>query len=774
MSKSLIGASLPQVNAREKVLGAAKYVGDMKIAGMLEAKVLRSPHPHARIVRIDTSRAKRLPGVKAVVTGADTPEQLFGFLHKEYTIFAKDRVRYAGEEVAAVAAVDEATALDALELIHVEYEILPAVFDPEIALMPGAPEVHAGTGNLAREINICRGNVEEGFQRSAAIYEATYDMGYQYHAYMEPMCTLAQVEPDGRLTVWAPTQSIFFTRQILAEALGVAQTMIRVIQTVTGGGFGGKLTEDMNSPICAFLALQTGRPVRLQNNRLEDFLAARSSMPARVTLKMGLSKDGEILAKDAIVVADNGAFNNLTLEQVLVTAFRSDSLHRLSNVRCHARLAYTNKTPSGTFRAFGTQQMVFPVDAHLTMLAEMIGMDPVDVHLRNAIRKGETSVHGWYMGSCGLIECLEKSRDAIGWDGKHGAPKGEGVKRRGVGIGSGIHVTANRQIADWDGSTVFVKVNFDGRVILTTGESDLGQGSNTVLAQICAETLGIPIDHVRVNMPDTDTAPLSFGTVASRVTILAGNATIRAATEARNILLDAAAAAAKVEPADLTIRDGVVEKLSDGSKVFTLAEVAKIAMFRVGGEGVFTKATYDPPTTMADKETYYGNVAPAYSFAAATVEVEVDIQTGQVALLDCFVADDCGRALNPLWVEGQVRGAAVQGIGWALYEQFQYEDGRLINGNFADYTIATADAVPPLRTALVESMEPNGPFGAKGASETAIVPIAGAIANAVYDAVGVRINSLPITPEKVLAGLREKAAMDQEREKSLEKERPHA
>jgi CO/xanthine dehydrogenase Mo-binding subunit len=771
MSKSLIGQSLPQVNAREKVLGTAKYVGDMKIAGMLEAKVLRSPHPHARIVNIDISRARKLPGVKAVVTGANTPNQLFGFLHKEYTIFAKDRVRYAGEEVAAVAAVDEATALNALELIEVEYETLPAVFDPELALQAGAPEVHAGTGNLAREINIARGDVDEAFKRCAAVYEATYDMGYQYHAYMEPMATVAQPEPDGRLTVWVPTQSVFFTRQILAEALGLPQTRLRVIQTVTGGGFGGKLTEDMNSPICAFLALHTGRPVRLQNNRLEDFLAARSSMPARVTLKMGLAKDGEILAKDATVIADNGAFNNLTLEQVLVTAFRSDSLHRLENVRCHARLAYTNKTPSGTFRAFGTQQMVFPVDAHLTMLAEMIGMDPVDVHLRNAIRQGETSVHGWYMGSCGLVECLEKSRDGIGWKEKHGMDQGDAVKKRGVGIGSGIHVTANRQIADWDGSTVFVKVNFDGRVILTTGESDIGQGSNTVLAQICAETLGIPIEHVTVNLPDTDTAPLSFGTVASRVTILAGNATIRAAKEAREILLEVAAKAANTDRAELSISEGVVIRTADGSKVFTLAEVAKLAMFRAGGEGVFTKATYDPPTNMADKQTYYGNVAPAYSFAAATAEVEVDTQTGQVDLVDCFVADDCGRAINPLWVEGQVNGAAVQGIGWALYEQFQYEDGRLINGNFADYTIATADAVPPLRTAIIESMEPNGPFGAKGASETAIVPIAGAIANAVYDAVGVRINSLPITPEKVLAGLREKAALEKER---AAKEQRHA
>src|ERR1700692_578047 len=463
MSSAKIGVSVPQLNAREKVLGTAQYVGDMKIAGMLEAKVLRSPHPHARIAHIDTSRARALRGVKAVVTGADTPNNLFGFLHKEYRILAVDKVRYAGEEVAAVAAVDEVTALDALELIRVEYEPLPAVLDPEDALRPGATEIHAGSGNLAREIRIARGNIEEGFDRSVAVYEATYEMGYQYHGYLEPMCTLAQVDPNGRLTVWVPTQSVFFTRQILAEALAIPQTDIRVIQTLTGGAFGGKLTEDLNTPICAFLSLKTGRPVRLLNNRLEDFLGARSSMPARVTLKMGLARDGEILAKDSNVVADNGAFNNLTLEVLLVTAFRTDSLHRLKNVRCRARLAYTNKIPSGTFRAFGTQQMAFPVDSHLTMLAEMIGMDPVDVHLRNAIQQGDTSVHGWYMGSCGLSDCLEKSRDGIGWHEKHGRRLGNPTRRRGVGIGSGIHVTANRQMADWDGSTVFLQMNFDGR-----------------------------------------------------------------------------------------------------------------------------------------------------------------------------------------------------------------------------------------------------------------------------------------------------------------------
>jgi CO/xanthine dehydrogenase Mo-binding subunit len=744
------------VNAREKVLGLAQYVGDLKMPGMLYGKVLRSPHAHARIVDVDSSRAKALKGVKAVVTGADTPANLWGPLRKEHRILAAGKVRFAGEEVAAVAAVDEATALDALELIRIEYEELPAVFEPEKALEPGAPEVHEGTKNLCREIRIDRGDVDAGFRRAAAVYEQTYEVSYQYHGYMEPMGTLAAVDGSGRLTIWAPTQSVFFTRHLVAEALNISTSQIRVIQTVIGGAFGGKLTEDANSPIAAFLAMKTGRPVRLVNSRLDDFLAARASMPAKVWLKMGLAKDGLILAKESVIVADNGAYSGLAPEIVLVTAFRSDNMHRLENVRTHARLAFTNKIPSGTFRSFGTQQMLFPLDSHLTVLADMLGMDPVDVHLRNVIKTGETSIHGWHMGSAALDRCLEQARDGIGWKDKHGHKLGNGSRKRGVGIGTGIHVTANRQLANVDASTAVIRINDDGRVTLITGESDLGQGSNTVLSQICANELGIPIEHVAVNAPDSDHAPFCLGTFAARVTMLAGNAVIRASREAREKLLAVAAAKLEVSASDLTIDNGFIHVVGLPELGMTVGEASRLHIYRPNGEGIFARATWDAPTQMADKETFYGNPAPAYSFAAAAAEVEVDTRTGQVRLIDVFAADDCGKALNPMAVEGQINGCLSQGIGWALYEGYKFEDGRLVNGNFADYTLPTAEALPELRSCLVESHDPNGPYGAKGASETALVPIAGAIANAVHDAVGVRINSLPITPEKVLAALRAK------------------
>jgi CO/xanthine dehydrogenase Mo-binding subunit len=752
---NMIGISVPQVSAREKVLGLASYVGDIKMAGMLHAKVLRSPYPHARIVSIDTSRARAIPGVKLVLTGEDSPTRKWGLMKKEHHILAVGKVRFAGEEVAAVAAVSEAVALDAIEAIRVEYEELPAIFDPTLALEAGAPEVHEGTGNLAFDFHINHGDVDSGFAASAAVYEATYEVGYQYHGYMEPMGTIAAVDGNGRITVWCPSAGVFFARARLAEALDMPESLVRVIQTTTGGGFGGKNSEDANTPIAALLALKAGRPVRLVNNRLEDFLAARAGLPARVWLKMGLSKDGEILAKDSRIVADNGAYTGLAPAMTHVAAMRSDSLHRLKNVRCHARLAFTNKIPSGALRGFGNPQMGFPLNSHLTVLAEMIGMDPVEVHLRNAIRTGDTSVHGWEINSGGLPECIKQAAEGIGWSEKRSRRRDSSTLKRGVGFACAIHVSGNREMGNWDGSTVTLRVNQDGRVTLISGESDVGQGSSTVLCQIVAKELGIPVGHVTINQPDTDVAPFCFGAIASRVTIVAGNAAMKAAREVREKLISVVATKLEVAPADLVLENGMIHVVGIPAHGVSIADAARLHIFRSGGEGIYVRATWDPPTVMSDKTTHYGNVSPGYSFAAQAVEVEVDTETGQVRLLDSFVADDCGKALNPMAVHGQTSGATAQGIAWALYEGYVFDGGRLVNGNFADYTMPTADALPELRSSIVECAEPNGPYGAKGASETAVGPPPGAIANAIYDAVGVRINTLPISPEKVFAALQQ-------------------
>lgn len=768
MNESTLGTAVPQVNARSKVLGRALYAGDIQVAGMLHGKVLRSPYPHARIVSIDASAARALPGVKVVLTGEDAPRTRWGVHYKERRILAEGRVRFAGEEVAAVAAATEEIARDALDLIRVEYEELPAILTPDEAMDEDAPGLHDGRNNISHEIRFERGSVDDGFAQADLVYEATYNTHAQYPGYLEPMASVATIDPDGRLLVWTSTQSVFLARARLAAALERPVSSIRVIQATTGGGFGGKLVEDANNLIAGLLAVKTGRPVRLVNNRLEDFLACCSSVPERITLKLGMTRDGLIVAKAVRVIAECGAYSGLSPEVMHVTAMRSDNMHRLKNVRSHATLVYTNNPPHGAFRGFGGTQMLFALNSHIHMMAETLGLDPVEIHKRNAIGAGEVSVHGWQIGSTGLKECIDQACEAIGWQDKHNRKAAQGAaggaKRRGVGMAAAMHVSGNRTIGNWDGSTVALKVNEDGRVVVHSSESDMGQGAMTMLSQVVSHELNIPLSHVHVVAPDTDVSPFCIGSLASRVTMAAGNAAILAGRQVRDKLFELAAQELQVPADTLEIAEGAVRVRGEPDRKLTLAELGRLHVWRHGGEGLQVSATWDAQTVMHDANCY-GNIAPAYSFAAQAVEVEVDTETGQVTVIDSFVSDDCGKALNPTAIHGQTNGATVQAIGWTLYEQLQLEGGRLMNGNFADYTMATAEAVPMLRGGFVESNEPNGPYGAKGASETAILPGAPAIANAVYDAIGVRIHDLPITPEKILAALR------QMHEK---KEAPHA
>lgn len=759
MTVSVVGQPMPQVSAQEKVQGRAVYAGDIKMAGMLHAKLLRSPHAHARILSVDTSAAEALPGVKAVVTGNDVPGRRWGVHHKQQNVLACGLVRFVGEEVAAVVATTEAVAQDALDLIRIEYEELPAVLDIDAALSEGAIPVHP-EGNVVDEINIARGDVEAGFAAADIVHEEVYTTHSQYPGYMEPMATVAATDGNGRLTVWTSTQSVFLARQRLAEALDRPISSIRVIQATVGGGFGAKIVEERSSVIAAFLATKVDRPVRLNLSRLDDIQSGCFSVPMRIRLKMGMTRDGTITAKDVTIEAECGAYAGLSPEVMLVTAMRSDNMQRLENVRSHARMIHTHTMPRGAFRGFGGTQMSFALNSHMSTMADMLGMDPFDLHRKNAIRTGDLSVHGWEIGSCGLPECLDQVSTALDWTARRARNTRGGVLRRGVGMAAVMHVSGNRTMGNWDGSTVVLKVNEDGRAVILTAESDMGQGANTMLTQICAQELGIPVSHVTVQAPDTDNSPYCLGSLASRVTINAGNAMLGAARQARSQILEAAAQKLGCEAADLTIADGVVHSGKNPNLFAPLPEICRYHIFRHGGEGILVRHTHDPKTVMMNKE-HYGNIAPAYSFAAQALEVEVDTETGQVRVVETYLSDDCGKAINPLTVHGQSAGAAVQAIGWTLYEELQMEGGRVMNGNLADYTMPTAEAVPTMHSDIVETDEPNGPLGAKGASETAILPGAPAIANAVYDAIGVRITDLPITPEKILAAL-------------AAKEQPHA
>jgi CO/xanthine dehydrogenase Mo-binding subunit len=751
MSASTLGKPIPQVNALAKVLGRAQYAGDIHLPGMLHGKVLRSPHAHARIVNINIAAALALPGVKAVVTGAQAPNTPWGVHHKERFILAKNVVRFAGEEVVAVAATTEDIARDALDLIEIEYELLPAQLDPNKALIASGPAVHSGR-HIAHEISFHRGDVEKAFASAHLIHEATYSTHAQYPGYLEPMATVARIDPDGRLEVWTSTQSAFLARARLASALEMPHSKIRLHQATTGGGFGGKMIEDANNLIAGLLAIKTQQAVRVVNNRLEDFQACCSSLPETITLKMGMAVDGTIVAKDVRILADCGAYAGLAPEVMHVSAMRSDNMHRLENVRSHASLVYTHTPPHGAFRGFGGTQMQFALNSHIDAMAKMLDLDPLVIHQRNAIGDGETSVHGWKVGSTGLLDCLAQATTAMNWHQKRLAKPLHGIKKRGVGIAAAMHVSGNRTIGNWDGSTVGLKINEDGRAIVHSSECDAGQGAMTMLSQVVAHELDIPISHVHVVAPDTDISPYCIGSLASRVTIVAGNAAIVAAQKAKDELFNAASQLWKVATDQLALANGAVYVLTKPEQKATLGELVRAHIWRHGGEGIHVHGTWDADTVMPD-DNLYGNVAPAYSFAAQVVEVEVDTDTGQVSVVGSYVSDDCGKAFNPLAVHGQSNGACAQAIGWALFEHLQVDEGRISNGNFADYTMPTSDSIPMLHSGIVESNDPNGPHGAKGASETAILPGAPAIANAVAHAIGVRIHDLPITPEKVLKAL---------------------
>lgn len=758
-----LGTEIPQVNHHSKVVGRAQYAGDIKFPGMLHGAILRSPYAHARIVSIDTSAALALPGVKAVLTGEDAPATPWGGgPAKERYILAKQVVRFAGEEVAAVAAVSEDIARDALDLIRVEYEELPSLLTPDEALAPGAPTVHPGReNNIAHEIKFHRGDVDVAFASADLVYEATYQTAPQYPGYLEPMVSVASVEADERLHVWTSTQTVFLARSRIAKALELPISSVRVIQQTTGGGFGGKIVEDDNQLVAGLLALHTRRPVRLLNNRLEDFLACCSSVPERITLKLGMTQDGIIVAKEVRIVADCGAYSGLAGEVMHVSAMRSDNMFRNMNVRCHAVLTHTHTPPHGAFRGFGGSQMLFALNSHIDTMARQLKLDPVHIHERNAIGAGETSVHGWKIQSTGFKQCLVNATEALDWATKRAAPRSNGVRRKGLGMAAAMHVCGNRTMGDWDGSTVTLKLNEDGGLIAHSGECDMGQGAMTMITQIIANEFKIPLSQVRLLPPDTDSAPYALGSFASRVTMSAGNAAIRASQAALAKLVALAAQLAEVSPDDIELLDGGVLQVRGADQAFTLAELAKQHVWCHGGEVLHVSGTWDPQTEEPGADLY-GNCAPTHSFSAQAIEVEVDTETGQISVLDSFLSDDLGRVLNMTAVHGQANGGCVQAIGWALYEDLQVEDGRIVNGNFADYTMATAESVPMLRGGFVESMDPVGPHGAKASSETPILMAAPAIANAVFDAVGVRIRDLPITPEKVLAALRAKKQGDAE------------
>ena len=749
----VVGKDVPRTDAIPKVTGAAQYVADLRLPGMLHAAVLRSPHPHARIVGMDTSAAAALPGVKAVATGADTAQRKWGCFRPDLYPLAIGKVRYVGDEVAAVAARDPETARAAVDLIKVEYEVLPAVLSMDAALAPGAPLVHDDTpGNVAHHFAFERGDVDAGFKASDVVVEGTWESARQWHTSLETIGCVAQWS-GGRVTLWCNTQTPYLARGRYAIALGVPEAQVRVVQTEVGGGFGGKSGDDNASVICAILALKAGKPVKLIHTREEEFLASHPRMPIRYWVRLGFSRDGRIRAKEIKVLADNGAYTGKSQAILGAATVRHDALYKYPCARADSTLVYTNLVPTGAFRGFGNPSADWAVEQAWDLAAEKLGIDIVDLLRMNAVEPGDVSPHNHKITSCELRQCIDKAAQLIGWRDKRQHRK----PNRGLGIGCSIHVNGRRSFGDWDGSSAIVRINDDGRATIISGEGEIGTGTLTVLRQIAAEELGFRYEDVDITRPDTDVQPYALGALASRLTYVAGNAVKRAAAAASTQLLAAAAAQFKLPPEELTVINSEIGPRRGRETDFRpVASIVRAHIYQPDGQPIIGVGNFDNPSEFPD-HSRYGNESGAYNFAAQAVEVEVDPGTGRVTVLEIAAAVDCGTVIHPAAAEGQVQGAVTQGLGLALTEYFDWYNGTPTDPNFKDYPIPSAAMMPKIRVAFADSYEPSGPYGAKGLGEIGLDAIPAAIANAIADAVGVRITELPITSEKIYRALHPQA-----------------
>jgi len=800
---SIIGKPTAMVDAAEKTTGTGKYTDDLSVPGMLVGKILHSPYPHARIKRLDTSRAEKLDGVIAVATGQDAPNP-YGILpvgHDEHAL-ALDKVRYVGDNVACVVAVSEAIAEQALELIDVDYELLPAYFDPEESMKAQTDLIHDNKpNNLEKDYHHVFGDPDKGFDQADHIAEARFIANEVTHAAMEPHSTLAAFELDphtgkpGRLTVWSSTQVPYYLQHKLSLVLEMPMQQIRVIKPLVGGGFGGKSEVIPLEIIAAVAARKARAPVKITYTREEVFWAHRGRPRTIVDLKTGITNDGCIKAVKARVVQDGGAYCSYGVVTILYSGALLGALYDIPNIQYDGYRVLTNKPACGAMRGHGTVNVRFAFESQLDELAAKIGMDPAEIRQRNLLKPPCITVNGLRVQSYGLPECIERTVERSGWKRR----KGKLPNGRGLGIACSHYVSgaANSIIrSDMPHSTVNIKIDRDGGVVVFTGASEIGQGSDTMTAQIAAEVLGCSLSRIRVIAADTDLTPIDIGSYSSRVTFMAGNATLRAATEVKKLI--AAAAAKKMDcgveelifradrvtkkdahagkaelgaPAEGGVAPSVSGRVEgqilrgslqqkrkeEGPKDWVTFEEAVVAAIDFHGALTGT-GSYAPPQEARGGKHKGGGVgpSPAYSYSAQVAEVSVDEETGEVTVHKVWAAHDCGRALNPVSVEGQIIGSVWMGMGQALTEEMVWKDGLLMNPGLLEYRSPSSVESPEVEPIIVESIDPEGPFGAKECSEGSLAATIPAIANAIYDAVGVRLHESPFTPERVLAALRAK------------------
>ena len=741
------------LDAAQKAKGAAQYTDDLTLPGMLHGKILRSPFAHAKILNIDTTKAEKLPGVKGVITGRDIPDRQYGIVPKardEYAL-AKDKVRYIGDDVAAVCAIDPEIAEEAIELIEVDYEELPAVFDPLEAKKEGAPEIHQGVkNNTSFAIHKEFGDVNTAFAECDAVFEDSFYSQAVNHAPLEPHAALAQFDPLSKeLTLWASTQIPFFLRRNLSNTLQIPERKVRVIKAKVGGGFGQKIDLFAKDFCAAWFAIHLGKPVKFVYEREEVFVSTRQRHPMYITVKTGVKKDGTILAQQFQVHADGGAYNSTAPTMIALSCYFLMIPYRVPNLIYEGYHVYTNKPVSGAMRGHGIPQVRFAVERQLDMISKRLGLDPVEVRMKNSIHAGEPHPAKFVINTCGFSESLQKAADAIGWREKRGKlPFGRGVGLAGAAFPSGVSNMSHIS------SGAVVQMGRDGAVNVLTGAADIGQGAETVISQIVAEELGVPIEDIRITAADTGITPLDPGTFGSGVTVRAGNAARMAAIAAKRKLFEFVDKILEADVADLVARDRKIYVKGSPDRGIALADALKAYQYAdlpmpIVGRGAWMAPAKEPTTLFKED----GNFSPSYSFMTQAAEVEVNLQTGKVKLLKMVTAHDCGRPINPMLVEGQLEGSVVGGMGQALYEDVIVENGQMMNPSFLDYGFPTFMEMPKIEAIEVATDDPIGPFGAKEAGEGTQLSPAPAIANAIYDAIGVDFISLPITPGKVLEAL---------------------
>lgn len=747
---------MPRVDGYGKVVGGTIYATDLVLPHMLEAKLLLSPHAHARILRIDSSRALAMPGVRAIVTAADTPQVRVGPYIKDRVVFARHKVCYVGEPVAAVAAVDRETAEAALRLIEVEYEPLPAVLDPEEALRDDAPQVHEDIesfksyypcpkhGNVAQYFELALGEVEAAFARADHIFERTFTTQPSHHCFIEPFAAVAQVDAAGRVTIHSSTQQVAVCHAETAESLGLPLSKVRVIATAVGGGFGGKC-DSFIEPIVALLAQKTRRPVRLVLTREESFLCARPNPPFKITLRLGVNRDGALVAGYSRLLTDTGAYTNHVPGVIGVAATFPFGAYHVPHAKVEATCVYTHKTAFGCMKGYGMPQSTFAMESMLDIIAAELQLDPLALRLRNVFRAGDKFITGQVLPTSTATEALLAVAEAADWEGR----RRNRQPNRGLGIAAQIlHIGLQSAAA-------FVKVNMDGTVGVITSLQDIGTGAITGLAQIVADTLGVTVEEVIFSAPDSDSTPFDIGVIANRVIFDAGTAIHSAALEVKQQLLARASEHLGEAPEQLELAGGRVRVKVEPERAISLAHLAEESNLAKWGPLIGKGSLM---SSFAPEEVIPGyphSPSRTHAFGAHVAEVEVDPETGQVTVLDYVACHDVGKAINPAGIIGQIEGGVAQGIGWTLVEGMLHdEQGRLRNPSFLDYRLLTAADLPPIRPVILEIPEYDmHPYGAKGIGQCPIIPVAGAIANAIAAAVGVRVTALPITPDKIVAAI---------------------